>query len=288
MKGNVLVVDDEKVVLKSCERILAPEGYDVETTSSAVQGLSKLREKDYDVVITDMKMPEMDGLEFIRQLREHSPDQDVILITGYPSQGSIKEALRMNIVDYLPKPFSPALLLDITNKAFEIKKKGAAPPSENGDYTEEVVRKLDETILMYSKRPGAGGLIPVLMDAQEIVGYLPPVVLRHIARGLNLSVSEVHGVVSFYSYFSVKPKGRNRIKICLGTACYVKRANEIIKRLNEVLGIDMDEVTDDREFSMESVNCLGACSIAPVVVVGKDSYGSVEPAEADKILDNYR
>ncbi|MDA8085405.1 MAG: NAD(P)H-dependent oxidoreductase subunit E, partial [Nitrospiraceae bacterium] len=128
---------------------------------------------------------------------------------------------------------------------------------------------------------------PVLQEAQELVGYLPPVVQRHIARGLNLPVSEVHGVVSFYSFFSMKPKGKHNVRVCLGTACYVKRAEEILARLKEQLQIDIGEVTVDRKFSLESVRCLGACGLAPVVVVDKDTHGSVNPVKTMDILAQY-
>jgi NADH-quinone oxidoreductase subunit E/NADP-reducing hydrogenase subunit HndA len=285
-KGNILVVDDEQIVLKSCERVLAPHGYEVETTTSPKEALSLVKSKDFDLVITDFKMPEMDGLELIRQIREAVPDLNIVLITGFPSQESIKEALAMRIIDYLPKPFSPSLLLEVVQNALNIKKHGAAPQPEVEDYNEEVAAKLDDIIQKNRNRPGA--LIPVLQAAQYLVGYLPPVVQRHIAKGLNVPVSEVHGVVSFYSFFSMKPRGKYSIRICLGTACYVKRAEEIADRLKKELSIDIGEVTPDREFSLESVRCLGACGLAPVVVVNEDTYGSVNPVKTHEILDKYR
>jgi NADH-quinone oxidoreductase subunit E/NADP-reducing hydrogenase subunit HndA len=285
-KGNILVVDDEQIVLKSCQRILSPEGYHVEVTPSPREALSMMKDNPYDLVITDMKMPEMDGLDFIRQAKSESPDVSIIVVTGYPSQESIKEALRLRILDYLPKPFSPALLIEVTNNALEIKRHGAVPKDVVEEYTEETERKLDEIILKHRDRPGA--LIPVLQQAQGLVGYLPPIVQRHIARGLNVSVSEVHGVVSFYSFFSMKPKGKHNIKICLGTACYVKRAEEIVQRLKDELKVGIGEVTEDKMFSLESVRCLGACGLAPVVVVDHDTYGSVNPVKTHEILEQYQ
>jgi NADH-quinone oxidoreductase subunit E/NADP-reducing hydrogenase subunit HndA len=284
-KGSILVVDDELIVLKSCERTLAPEGFTVDTTSSPREALSMLRQNSYDLVITDIKMPEMDGLEFIRQARAGEPHVNIVVITGYPSQESVKEALGMRILDYLPKPFSPSLLVEVATNAVSIKKHGAGPVPEVEDFTEETALRLDEIIGQYRSRPGA--LIPVLQQAQGLVGYLPPVVQRHIARGLNVPVSEVHGVVSFYSFFSMKPRGKHSIRVCLGTACYVKRAEEIVKRLRNELGIDIGEVTPDRVFSLESVRCLGACGLAPVVVVDQDTYGSVNPVKTAEILTNY-
>lgn len=285
MKGNILVVDDEPIVLRSCERILGPEGYGVETSRSADEAIAMLNGGGYDLVITDIKMPGMDGLEFIRRVRAKEPDASIVVITGYPSQESIKEALALRIIDYLPKPFSPALLIDVVKRAVDIKTKGVVPPGSE-EYTEDVARGLDEIIERFRSKPGS--LIPVLQAAQERVGYLPAVVLRHVAKGLNLSVSEVHGVVSFYSFFTMKPKGKHNVRVCLGTACYVKRAEEILAKLKVELGIDIGEVTDDKAFSLEIVRCLGACGLAPVVVVDADTYGAVNPVKAPEILNQYR
>src|SRR4030065_2715244 len=99
--------------------------------------------------------------------------------------------------------------------------------------------------------------------------------------------SGVHGVVSFYSFFTMKPKGRHSVKVCLGTACYVKRAEEIIEKLKATLCIDVGEVTKDRKFSLESVRCLGACGLAPVVVIDHDTHTSVDPVKTPEILKEY-
>lgn len=286
MKGNVLVVDDEQVVLRSCERVLGAEGYYVHTADSARKALELLKDNTYDLLLTDIRMPEMDGIELARQVRAKNPNLDIIMITGYPTQENIKESLSLRIVDYITKPISPAVLVEAAKKAVDISKKHATPEFEAEDYTAEVASKLDDIIVRHKDRPGS--LIPVLQEAQGLVGYLPPVVQRHIAKGLNLSVSEVHGVVSFYSFFTMKPRGKHNIRVCLGTACYVKRAEEIVGKLKEQLGIDLGEVTPDRSFSLESVRCLGACGLAPVVVVDEDTHGSVNPVKTAEIIDQYR
>jgi NADH-quinone oxidoreductase subunit E/NADP-reducing hydrogenase subunit HndA len=286
MNGSVLVVDDEQIVLKSCERILVPEGYAVNTAASAKTALEMLDTSQYDLIITDLKMPEMDGLEFMRLVRRKNPDINIVVITGYPSQESIKEALSLRIIDYLPKPFSPSHLLEVTNNAILLKKKGVAPEPEVEDYTEIVATKLNDIIKGYKNKPGS--LIPVLQEAQELVGYLPPVVQRHIARGLRMPVSEVHGVVSFYSFFTMKPKGKHNIKVCLGTACYVKGAEEIVKKFSDGLKLEVGGITSDKKFSLETVRCLGACGLAPVVVINKDTHGSINPVKTLELLKEYK
>uniref|UniRef100_A0A7C4VUJ3 NAD(P)H-dependent oxidoreductase subunit E n=1 Tax=Fervidobacterium thailandense TaxID=1008305 RepID=A0A7C4VUJ3_9BACT len=151
----------------------------------------------------------------------------------------------------------------------------------------ELYKELDEFIEKVKDKPGI--LIAVLHKAQEIFGWLPQEVQEYIAEKLGLPVSEVHGVVTFYNFFATKPKGKNQIKICLGTACYVKGADRVMERFLEELGVQAEEVTPDGLFSVHPVRCLGACSMAPVVLVGeKDFYGKVTPDMVSKIIAAYR
>lgn len=286
MTGTILIVDDEPVVIKSCERTLAPEGFDVQGTSSVKDAMERLTNGAIDLVITDLKMPEMSGIDLIRWIRENNPSVGVVVITGYPSQETIKDALEMGIIDYLPKPFSPALLVDITTKAMSFLKSKVEEEEKTPE--QEVAEKAAELKQIIERnRNIPGSLIPVLQQAQEILGYLPPAVLKLIARGLNIPVSEVHGVVSFYSFFTMKPKGKHNVRVCLGTACYVKRANEILEKLKEHLGIEEGEITEDHIYSLETVRCLGACGLAPVVVVDHDTHGSVNPVKVSEIVKEY-
>jgi NADH:ubiquinone oxidoreductase subunit E/ActR/RegA family two-component response regulator len=286
MNGSILIVDDESIVLMSCKRILSPEGYEVDTATSAKDALSLLDKNFYDLIITDIKMPEMDGIEFMKQVRAKNPDINIVVITGYPSQESIKEALSLRIIDYLPKPFSPNHLLEVAKNALQLKKKGIVPEPHVEYYTEEVSSKLDDIITRHKDKPGS--LIPVLQEAQELIGYLPPAVQRHIARGLRMPVGEVHGVVSFYSFFTMKPKGKHNIKVCLGTACYVKGAEEIVKKFSDGLKVAVGGITEDKKFSLETVRCLGACGLAPVVVIDKDTHGSINPVKTLELLKEFQ
>ncbi|HOH53911.1 MAG TPA: NAD(P)H-dependent oxidoreductase subunit E [Fervidobacterium sp.] len=152
---------------------------------------------------------------------------------------------------------------------------------------EELYEELDSYIDQVKDKPGI--LIGVLHKAQEIFGWLPQEVQEHVAEKLNLPVSEVYGVVTFYNHFSTKPKGKNEIKVCLGTACYVKGADRVMDRMLEELGVQLEEVTPDGLFSVHAVRCLGACSMAPVVLVGeKDFYGKVTPDMVTKIISAYK
>ena len=145
--------------------------------------------------------------------------------------------------------------------------------------------KLDEIILKHKDIPGA--LIPILHEAQNLYGYLPQEVLHHIAKGLNMPEAEVYGVATFYSQFSLTKKGKYRINVCLGTACYVKGAQDILDKFKLRLMIDVGECTDDGLFSLEACRCSGACGLAPVVTINGDVYGRMTPEKVDEILDKY-
>ena len=131
-------------------------------------------------------------------------------------------------------------------------------------------------------------LIHVLQEAQAIYGYLPLEVQKIIAEGLGISLSEVYGVVTFYSQFSLNPKGKNRISVCLGTACYVKGSDKILEELEKQLGIKCGECTEDGLFSIDSCRCVGACGLAPVMMIGEEVYGKLKPDMIKGILDAYR
>ena len=156
-------------------------------------------------------------------------------------------------------------------------------------WVEEISReereKIDQVIGKYKGRHGA--LIPVLKEVQDICGYLPKKVQHRIAQGLQLSSSQIYGVVSFYAFFTTIPRGRNIIRVCLGTACYVKGSKLILDRLQRELDVEVGGITRDRKYSLEAVRCLGACGLAPVMVVGQDTYGMIDPGKAIEIVRSY-
>jgi NADH:ubiquinone oxidoreductase subunit E/formylmethanofuran dehydrogenase subunit D len=142
--------------------------------------------------------------------------------------------------------------------------------------------------ILRSNRNSPGAIIPVLQQVQEILGYLPPVVQNYIALGMNLPASSVCGIVTFYAFFTQVPRGKYILKVCLGTACYVMGANEITTRFEELLNVKVGGTTEDREFSLETVRCLGCCGIAPVIMVNDDTHGNMAPNKCQAIIDRYR
>ena len=149
----------------------------------------------------------------------------------------------------------------------------------------ESLEEFTEVIAQYQSKPGS--LIPVLQHAQEIVGYLPPAVQRYVASGLRLSPTEVYGVVTFYSYFTMVPRGRHTIRVCLGTACYLAGGGHLARRLARELKIPVGQTTKDRRFTLETVRCVGCCSLAPVILIGEDVHQQMVPQKLTKVLALY-
>jgi NADH-quinone oxidoreductase subunit E len=150
----------------------------------------------------------------------------------------------------------------------------------------ELFARLDETLNDYRDKPGS--LIPVLQIAQGLFGYLPEKVLKHISKELDKPYSEVAGVVSFYSFFSTHPRGKYLIRVCLGTACYVRGGKEILDSLKKTLKIDVGETTEDKLFSLEVGRCFGACGLAPVILVNDKVHQRIKPSKIAELISQYK
>ena len=153
------------------------------------------------------------------------------------------------------------------------------------EFTAEQVSKLNSIIEKFKGKPG--GLIPVLEEAQVALEFIPISVQKRIASGLNLPLSRVYGVVTFYSFFTMTPRGKHTVRVCLGTACYVRGGKSIAETLQKALGINDGETTPDRMFTLETVRCLGACGLGPVVVVDEDIHGRLKSGKVKEVLSQY-
>lgn len=146
-------------------------------------------------------------------------------------------------------------------------------------------KKIDEIIEKYKFKEGT--LIPVLKETQEVIGYLPLDVQHYVAEGLHLHPSQVFGVVTFYSLFTMTPRGKHTVRVCLGTACYVRGGQAVLDLLRREFQIDVNQTTPDLRFTLEVINCPGTCGLAPVMCVDEDVHGIPEPAKALEILKEY-
>ena len=152
-----------------------------------------------------------------------------------------------------------------------------------GQGEKEVLNKLLEK---YTQ--DKSNLIQILNEVQEKYGYIPKLAQEEISKYLDIPMAEVYGVITFYARFSLKPKGKYNIAVCLGTACFVKGSEKVLDRVKEVLKIDVGETTPDGLFSIEATRCVGACGLAPVFKVNEEVYGKATPELVDKVIEEYR
>lgn len=166
------------------------------------------------------------------------------------------------------------------------KSKAQAETMSGVDFPVEMFDELEAYISTLDDKQGS--LIHVLHKAQNIFGYLPREVQLHIARKLDIPGAKVFGVVSFYSYFTQTPRGKHTISICMGTACFVKDADKILKKFNTALNVKTGDTTSDNLFTLRDVRCIGACGLAPIILVDDKVYGHVTVDDVDKIIAEYR
>jgi len=171
----------------------------------------------------------------------------------------------------------PAVLIDAETRGKQ---------TDPEEFSGEKLAAVDAVINHNRLKPGA--LIPVLEEVQEILGYVPKSIQSRIALGLGRPLSEVWGVVTFYSFFTTTPRGRHTVRCCLGTACYVRGSKSNLEKLSTLLHIEPGATTEDRRFSLETVRCLGACALAPVVAADGETFAQVKPMKIPEILDAFK
>jgi len=288
---RILVVDDEEGFREGCKLILEPEGFQVDTAADGKEGLEKIKKSFYNLVLVDMVMPGINGLDLLGMIKEEAPETVAIMITGHATVETAVEAMKKGAFNYVMKPFTPDELLEVVKKAIEekvqpspVEKVSERPPvSAIGDILN--VEKLETILKKYNFDDSA--LISILQDVQKELKYLPEELLRLIADRMNIPLSRVFGLATFYRAFSLKPRGRHHISICLGTACHVKGGPNIKDRLERELGIKTGETTPDGRFSMETVRCVGCCGLAPVIVIDENFHGKLNQSKIPLILSKY-
>jgi len=155
-----------------------------------------------------------------------------------------------------------------------------------GGYAGKIFREIQEVI--GDTEGQAGALIRVLQQAQGLIGYLPAPIIKTISRDLKVPLSEVYGIISFYHFFSMVPKGKYVIQVCMGTSCYVKGGQRLLDMLKKEWSLEPGGITDDGRFSLETIRCLGCCGLSPVMAVGTDVHGKVKASKLRDILDSYK
>ena len=149
--------------------------------------------------------------------------------------------------------------------------------------------KIDEKLEKIAKKYKnvEGGIISALHEVQDTYGYISSTAQKYLSKEFNVPMSEIYGIITFYSRFSLVPKGKYNIQVCMGTACYVKGSEKVLNRFKEKLGIKEGETTSDGKFSIESVRCIGACGLAPAIVINEEVYGKMDEKKVDELIEKY-
>lgn len=148
---------------------------------------------------------------------------------------------------------------------------------------------VDEKVVLITEKYKSvdGGIIAALHEVQDEYGYIPESVQKYLSKELDVPMSDIYGIITFYSRFSLLPKGKYNIEVCMGTACYVQGAEEVLNKFKEELKIKVGEVTEDGKFSLESIRCIGACGLAPAIVINSEVYGKMSPDKVKEVLSKY-
>ena len=279
MVSKILVIDDEEIVGESLRKIFKDEGYEIDTASTGQEGLRKARSMSFDLMVVDLKMPDISGLDVIEVLRKEQPDTMTILITGYSSIDSAIKALKIGAFDYVPKPFTPDEICTAVESALETKNKLAKEKKER-----EAFYRLYRKAFYRPYKGEENELIPILQQVQADIGFLPEEAMLDTAKFIGVPKSRVYAVATFYKQFRFTPIGENHVVLCRGTACHVKGAPRILEEVEKQLGIKEGETTLDMEYSLETVACIGCCSLSPCIMINNKVYAKVTPRKVAELF----
>jgi len=338
---SVLVIDDEESMCEGCRQTLEESGFGTAVALNGREGIRLLEEVKPHVVLVDLKMPGVSGMEVLQRIHDIDLHIVPIVITGYATIDSAVESMKIGAFDYLTKPFEPEKLVEAVRrgtKLSQLKRESTARQSmkveetavaettpskqdvilkglsvlsesysagfERVDFLDELsrleveakyhagslgrikkrekaildvvneLRSVDDVIRKHDYMKSS--LIQILLDTQLKLHWLPRHALIWISERLNVPLAEILSIVNFYEAFSLKPQGAHRVQVCMGTACHVRGAPDLLSKASAILGIKEGETDDRQMFTLKTVHCLGCCALSPVIQVD-DSYMSNPP-----------
>jgi NADH-quinone oxidoreductase subunit E len=300
---QILLMEDETSVARGLQMVLTEEGYAVDLATTGQSALDTFYKKGFDLLVADLKLPDIDGMEVIKKVKKGRPDTGIIVITGYSTVSSAVEAMKLGVCDYLSKPFTEDEIKSAVKDA--LKGKEGAFKRKNSDASDALKHKafqahvaekpkiednarvekaMSEIQREFEGRPDE--LISILQGVQDKLGYLPENALMQIAQLTKLPSASVYGVASFYDQFRLSPVGKHIVKVCRGTACHVRGGSRILEEVEKRLGIRPGENTEDLEYTLETVACFGACALAPIMVVNNRVHGKMTVAKGKRIINS--
>ncbi len=279
---QVLIMEDEASVAKGLGMVLSEEGYKVDLAMTGRSALDSFNQKIFDLLVADLRLPDIDGMEVIKQVKRRRPDTEVLVITGYSTVNTAVEAMKLGASDYLSKPFTEDEFLSAVKGALVTKEFSAAtlePLPEDSLRLTEVMKLIRQSFAGRQHE-----VISILQKVQNELGYIPIDSLVEVADFIGVPEAAVYGVATFYEGFRLSPVGRHVVKVCRGTACHVKGGDKILHEIENRFKLSPGQTTKDRMFSLETVACFGSCAIAPVVVVDDKVSANMDSGKAGKVL----
>jgi NADH-quinone oxidoreductase subunit E len=291
----ILVVEDESIMRESLRDWLAEAGYHVETAEEGDKALKAITERDFGLLILDLRLPGGDGIDLLRQARAKQPQLKGIIITAYPSVQTAVEAMKEGAVDYLSKPFDLNRLEESVRSTLgpiqvEIRPKVATEKAAELGMAvaevEEIAPEAPEEIpAQFRNVKDKSALIQMLLSIQRENRWLSNDALVWVSRKLGVPLTQIYHIATFYKAFSLKPQGRHSVSVCMGTACHVRGAPRLLDKVMETLNIKPGETSRDRQFTLNTVNCLGCCALGPVMMVDGKYHSNPSAGELKEIFE---
>jgi NADH:ubiquinone oxidoreductase subunit E/FixJ family two-component response regulator len=292
----ILVVEDESIMRESLRDWLAEAGYNVETAEEGEKALKAIAERDFGLLILDLRLPGTGGIDLLRQARAKRPQLKGIIITAYPSVQTAVEAMKEGAVDYLTKPFDLNRLEESIRSTlgpvqFEIRPKVAtdravAKPSVTVTKVDRIVPEAPEEIPSEFRNIGdKSALIQMLLAIQRENRWLSNNALVWVSQKLGVPLTQIYHIATFYKAFSLKPQGRHSVFVCAGTACHVRGATGLLNKVEDRLKIKSGQTSGDKEFTLNTVNCLGCCALGPVMMVDGKYHSNPSTDKVKEIFE---
>ncbi len=286
---QVLIMEDEASVAKGLEMILSEEGYNVDLAMTGRRALDSFNQKMFDLLVADLRLPDIDGMEVIKRVKRRRPDTEVLVITGFSTVSTAVEAMKLGAFDYLSKPFTEDEFLSAVKGALVTKEFSATdsaavalePLPEDSLRLTEVMKQIRQSFVGRQQE-----VITILQKVQNSLGYIPTEALILVADFTGMPEATVYGIATFYERFRLSPVGQHVVKVCRGTACHVKGADRILHEIENRFKLSPGHTTKDRMFTLETVACFGSCAIAPVVVVDGKVSADMDPDKVGKVLED--
>jgi NADH-quinone oxidoreductase subunit E len=283
MRNTILIIDDDKDFVEAMSVLLNGNGYNTITAFESTEGIQKVKSESPDLILLDMMMSyETEGADTARIISEDAASRNIpiILITGAHREMDFPIELKpdprlLPVRAIIEKPVKPESLLKLIEVHI----------SKTGKRHREIIDEISGLVEKWKNKKGT--LVMILHEIQNHYGYIPRGISFELSRLIDIPLARIYEVITFYNYFKLDPPGKYTISLCMGTACYLKGANEILQEFKSILGIEEEHTTRDGLFHLQVVRCLGCCGLAPVVMVNNKIHGKVKKEEVLDIISTY-